>query len=35
MGHLIGTPDIDPGEIPAYLPALTQVEETIIARSYV
>ena len=26
--------EIDPGEIPAHLPALTQVEEIIIARSY-
>jgi hypothetical protein len=27
--------DMDPGEVPAYLPALTQVEEMIIARVYV
>jgi hypothetical protein len=26
---------IDPGELPAYLPALTQVKEMIIARLYV
>jgi hypothetical protein len=26
---------IDPGEVPAYLPALTQVKEIIIARSHV
>ena len=27
--------EIDLGEVPAYLPALTQVEEMIITRSYV
>jgi hypothetical protein len=27
--------EMDPGEVPAYLPALTQVEEMIIARSHV
>jgi hypothetical protein len=27
--------NIDPGELPAYLPELTQVEEMIIARSHV
>lgn len=27
--------EMDPGELPAYLPALTQVEEMIIARSHV
>jgi hypothetical protein len=27
--------EIDPGDLPAYLPELTQVEEMIIARSYV
>jgi hypothetical protein len=27
--------NINPGEVPAYLPALTQVKEIIIARSYV
>ena len=27
--------EIDPGDVPAYLPALTQVEEMIITRSYV
>ena len=27
--------DMDPGEVPAYLPALTQVEEMIIARAHV
>ncbi len=27
--------EIDPGEVPAYLPALTQIEEMVIARAYV
>ena len=27
--------EMDPGDVPAHLPALTQVEEMIIARSYV
>jgi len=27
--------EMDPGEVPAHLPALTQVEEMIIARSHV
>jgi hypothetical protein len=27
--------EIDPGDLPAYLPELTQVEEMIIAWSYV
>ena len=27
--------EMDPGEVPAYLPALTQIEEMIIARAHV
>ena len=27
--------EMDPGEVPAYLPALTQMEEIVIARAYV
>jgi hypothetical protein len=27
--------EIDPGIVPAYLPALSQIEEMVIARSYV